>query len=61
MAPRPRNGDPIQSDPPGKHGRRTLGETPRMHPARPVREPLPHQRLSSRVGPVPRELYKQLW
>jgi len=54
-----RHGDTVQGDPAGEHGRRTVGEVAGVHAPQPVREPLPHQRVRPRVGPVLSQLHKQ--
>lgn len=51
----------VQSDTPREYGRWAFRETPRVHPAGAVREPLPHQRVSERTRPVPGEFHQQLW
>lgn len=57
MASGPGNGNFIQSYPLGEYWWGAAGEASRMYAARALREPVPHQRVCSGAGPVPRELY----
>lgn len=58
MAARPSHGDTVQGDPAGEHGRRTAGEIAGVHASQPLREPVPHQRVRSRAGPLPSQLHQ---
>lgn len=58
MATGPRHGDTVQGDPTRKHGWRTVGKVTGVHTSQSVREPLPHQRVRSRTGPVLSQLHQ---
>lgn len=52
MAPGPCDGDPVQGDSSGEHGRRAVGEESGLRAAGAVRQPIPHKRVRARAGPL---------
>lgn len=58
MAAGPRHGDTVQGDPARKYGWGTVGKVTGVHTSQPLREPLPHQRVRPRVGPVLSQLHQ---
>jgi hypothetical protein len=59
MASRPGDGHLIQSYPPREYGWGTPREVPRVCSSWPLRQPVPHQRIRPRAGPVSSELHQQ--